>query len=232
MKFFVQLCLLSLISQSLCAQQGSLNFNPALSQDQISVAVSVYSANSGNELNEGINYGIDWYHNFTPVFGVRGGVAFVQGLEDGIHLARLPLGVTLRISRYGTGVERFVYSAANYISSSDHDFSSALISFIPFDVEFTAGITPGVLLGSRESKSLAVTGGDSYKHGVRVRHRFSATADVGGSLSLRISRVVLRLTPMYHYSLTDNFDLFSDLSSDSKTSRSFFSFGGGVAWMF
>lgn len=232
MKFFVQLCLLLLVAQGALAQQSRPPFNPALSQDQIGLSVGVYSANSGNELNEGINYEVDWYHNFTRVFGVRGGVALVENLDNGIHLARVPLGVTLRIPHYGSGTERLLYSTANYITSGDYSLSSALFSFLPFDFEFTAGITPGVLMGRRESRSLAVTGGDSWEHGVRVRSRFSLTADVGCSLVLSISRVVVRITPIYHYSLTDNFDIFSDHSSDVKTSRSFFSIGGGLSWMF
>ena len=63
-------------------------------------------------------------------------------------------------------------------------------------------------------------------------HGFSATADVGGSLSVRISRVMLRVTPMYHHSLTDNFDIFTSKSSDTKMARSFFSLGGSLSWMF
>lgn len=218
--------------QSVSAQQTKTKFNPALSRDQIGLSVGFYQSTNSGELDEGINYGVDWYHYFNNIVGVRGGVSYVDNMADGIHLARLPLGVTLRISHYGSAAERLAYSAANYIVSHDHSIGSAIMSFIPFDVEFSAGITPGVLLGSKESKSLAITGGESYEHGVRVRHRFSATADVGGSLSVRISRVMLRVTPMYHYSLTDNFDIFTSKSSDTKMARSFFSLGGSLSWMF
>lgn len=231
MKNFVALLLGVLVASGVSAQ-SKVKFNPALSQDQIAISAGLYQAISGDELNEGINYGVDWLHNFTPAFGVRGGVAFVENLADDIHLARLPLGVTFRVGRSGSVADRVAYSVANYVFSRDHSLSSALITLLPINVEFTAGITPGVLMGSRESSSLTITGGDSWVHGVRVRNRLSLTADVGASLSLRISRVVLRLTPMYHYSLTDNFDLFSEHSTDTKTARSFFSASGSLSWMF
>lgn len=218
--------------QSVSAQQTKAKFNPALSRDQIGLSVGFYQSTNSGELDEGINYGVDWYHYFNNIVGVRGGVSYVDNMADGIHLARLPLGVTLRISHYGSTAERLAYSAANYIVSHDHSIGSAIMSFIPFDVEFSAGITPGVLMGSRESSSHTITGGDSWVHGVRVRSRFSLTADVGASLSVRIRRVVVRLTPMYHYSLTDNFDLFSEHSTDTKTARSFISASGSLSWMF
>ncbi len=230
MKNFVMLLLGVLVACNVSAQ-SKVKFNPALSQDQISISAGLYATTSGGDLGEGVNYGADWYHNFTPAFGVRGGVAFVENLADDIHLARLPLGLTLRVG-HSSFVDRLAYSAVDYMLSRDRSFGSALISLLPFDVEFTAGITPGVLMGRRESKSMAITGGDSWEHGVRVRNRLSLTADVGASLSLRISRVVVRLTPMYHYSLTDNFDLFSEQDTDTKTARNFFSVSGGLSWMF
>ena len=92
MKNFVVFLLGVLVASGVSAQ-SKVKFNPALSQDQIAISAGLYQAISGDELNEGINYGVDWLHNFTPAFGVRGGVAFVENLADNIHLARLPLGV-------------------------------------------------------------------------------------------------------------------------------------------
>lgn len=233
MKNFVALILGLLVACSASAQQPKLKFNPAQSQNQIAVSGGIYvSALGNNELNEGINYGVDWYHNFTPVFGLRGGVAFVENIASNIHLVRLPLGVTLRVGHSGSVVDRLAYSATQYVLSDDHSLGSALLTFLPIDLEFTAGLTPGMLLRSRESKSISTIDGDSWEHGVRVRGPFSLTADVGASLSLRISRIVLRVTPMYHYSLTDNFDLFSEHSTDAKSVRGFMSAMCGASWMF
>ena len=231
MRKLVALVLGLLIACSVSAQ-SKVKFKPSLSQDQIAVSGGLYVATSGNELNEGINYGVDWYHNFTPVFGLRGGVAFVENLADDIHLARLPLGVTFRVGNTGSVKDKLAYTATQFILSRDHSLSSALLTLLPINLEFTAGVTPGMLMGSSESKSTSIVDGESWEHGVRVRSRLSLTADVGVSVSLRISRVVLRLTPMYHYSLTDNFDIFSEHSADNKSAHSFISAMGGVSWMF
>ena len=111
------------------------------------------------------------------------------------------------------------------------------------DMEFFAGVTPGYIAGASETPSRASCGG-SWQYWedtwVEKKYAFTMTLDAGMTLNYSIWRFDLKLTPAFHYNLTNNYlyhvssgEKGTDVIKDGTTPiRWFFTLNGGLAFRF
>lgn len=164
-------------------------------------------------------------YNFYNI-GLRTGINyFVEATGAGEYLC-VPMQFTWRsgklVHKKPKHDPRGYYYNGQFYPDDDYGkigpvLSDLFLSRVPSVVELHAGLTPGLLPGTRKQQSA-----DSYS----VDHRFVCTADVGARLMLPIRRVRIYVDVTYHYYLTRN---FYNYTRNQAPHRSFVGISGGAA---
>ena len=97
-------------------------------------------------------------------------------------------------------------------------------------------MTPGFIAGSSETPSKSSWRDSQHWEDtwVEKKHAFSLTLDAGMALNYSIWRFDLKLTPAFHYNLTNNYvhHVSTGESDQTMPIRWFFSLNGGLAFRF
>lgn len=239
-------CLLVSTPGLLCAQNKK--FNRSDSYEEITLGGGVMVPIKGMADASGMAFAD--YAAFGPGgLGFHGGVRYSASNNDISTHLELPLKVAwrsnIRQPRRDDFFEALVpetymtYTPTRGIGYRTESFGSSLLSalmcIVPQRIEFNAGIAPGYIFGGdvqHESTIYGMNGlTETRQYTVHKKFGFSTSVEAGMKLTYYIWRFELSLNPAVHYSLTDNFDIRSTTVS-GKPSRLFFSFSGGLGFMF
>ena len=130
-----------------------------------------------------------------------------------------------------------------YGSGNARGFLGGFLVNLFSDMEFFAGMTPGYIAGASERPGRTSWGTampyweDTW---VEKKNAFSLTLDAGMTLNYSIWRFDLKLTPAFHYNLTNNYLYHLDsgengpevLKSTTTPLRWFFTLNGGLSFRF
>ncbi|MBR5107678.1 MAG: hypothetical protein IK098_06540 [Bacteroidales bacterium] len=201
---------------------------------QVGVNVPVsQTVGIGSDMMLGVSYGQFYYNGF----GFRAGFQYAASTADINDVIGVPVAFAYRTRAKSTG-ERFETGAVGardamiYRYPRGHgDVADLLGGFLLnlfSDVEFFAGLTPGYILGASE-KPFNTTW-------VEKKYGFSLSVDAGVGFNYSIWRFDLKLTPAFHYNLTDNYihHLVAGTTSVDRSTpiRWFFTLNGGLAFRF
>lgn len=212
----------------------SNSFDPSKSYSDIGFHGGIYTNIKGSTLNNGTTYSID-YGRFTyNGIGGRGGLSFINGLDNDICAIQIPLSFAWRtpISTHRKTLSETLGSVMyGIIQHPAPNFQNAFISLFSFRVELNAGFTPSYIIGHGYYNEHWNSSNETYYEGVLVDNHFGLSADISMRLSMRIWRFNAVVTPSYHYWLTNNFTAKSTkpISQPSKSYLSF-NFGLSFAW--
>lgn len=222
----------------LCPAQEQMRerkFNPALSMGEIGFTAGMYTNVNRERLGEGTAYSLDYGEfNIFNGLGFRGGLSYIEGLDDGIDVISMPLKFALRsrLPRRMTPVERIQSALISQIGYYRPNPAAAILSQLSMRVEISVGLTPGYISGDGFHSSPYSSSYGNYEDGISVKTRFMLTADAGSRLSIRIWRFNIVFAGYYHYLLTNNYRRDTTLSSfDGRLSRSYFSLNLGLSFM-
>ncbi len=136
------------------------------------------------------NTRIDYYFGLPVAFSARTrSRSFSQSVRTGLESAAVG------------AVRDAVYGYEPNARSILGDFILGLFN----RAEFFAGLTPGYIFGTNTPLGGSYNEDSVTTHTVDLNHRFSLTADVGFSMSMRIWNFNLGFVPAVHYYLTKNF---------------------------
>ena len=201
---------------------------------QVGVNVPVsQTVGIGSDMMLGVSYGQFYYNGF----GFRTGFQYAASTADINDVVGIPVAFAYRTRAKSTG-ERFETGAVGardamiYRYPRGHgDVADLLGGFLLnlfSDVEFFAGLTPGYILGASE-KPFNTTW-------VEKKYGFSLSVDAGVGFNYSIWRFDLKLTPAFHYNLTDNYvhHLVAGTTCVDRSTpiRWFFTLNGGLAFRF
>jgi hypothetical protein len=205
---------------------------------QVGVNVPIpQRAGIGSDIMFGIGYGQFYYNGL----GFRTGIQYSASVADIDDVFGVPIAFAYRTHSKSAG-ERFEtgFAGARNAMSSKGFLGGFLLNLFS-DMEFFAGVTPGYIAGSSGSPFKTSWGRQSWEETyVEKKYAFSLTLDAGMSLNYSIWRFDLKLTPAFHYILTDNYIYHSTIGetgvgvqTDSTTPlRWFFTLNGGIAFRF
>lgn len=218
---------------------------------QVGVNVPVsQTVRIGNDIMFGVSYGQFYYNGL----GFRTGVQYSASTANINDVLGIPVAFAYRTrpksaeERFQTGavgardalIYRRPYSGGG---SEAAGFLGGFLLNLFSDMEFFVGVTPGYIAGSSEAPSND-TWNTSRPHWqdtwVEKKHDFSLTLDAGMSLNYSIWRFDLKLTPAFHYHLTDNYvyhlssgENGPEIQQDRTTPiRWIFTLNGGIAFRF
>ena len=186
----------------------------------------------GSDMMLGVSYGQFHYNGL----GFRTGFQYAASTADINDVVGVPIAFAYRTQSKSTG-ERFETGALGarnqmlYRGTHRSDAAGILGGFLLnlfSDMEFFAGMTPGYIAGASEKPFNATW--------VEKKNAFSLSLDAGMSLNYSIWRFDLKLTPAFHYNLTDNYVYHVSsgaAGADRMTPiRWFFTLNGGLAFRF
>ena len=217
------LAILLLAGSIIAAAQEA--FDPAESRDEISFNIGLLTPMqrgvSGYTTGSDLALQLDYRHFWRSGLGVRSGIVFSPDYQGFENTFGVPIALVWRTgSTEGRArVDRGLNAAGSTVRDGRLPFgaygdggSLARAGFGAFllnlfsRAEFYAGLTPGWVPGA-ESIYRSNYGGEGgwEESGMQKPHSFSLTADAGVALTYRIWRFNLRLSPMVHYSLINNY---------------------------
>lgn len=210
----------------------SRRFDPAKSYNDIGSSGGIYSNTKGSILSDGTVYSVDYGRYTHNGIGCRGGISYIDALDNNINAVQIPLCFAWRTSTptrkrtLGETAGDLLYGLGQ---SPTPNYQNAVISLFSFRAEFNAGLTPSYIIGDGYYSEHWDSYNGTYHEGVSVRNRFGLSADVGARLSVRVWRLNVMVTPTYHYWLTNNFTAKSTLPI-SQPSKSYVSFKFGLSY--
>ena len=202
----------------------------------------------GSDLMMGVSYGQFHYNglgfrtgfqyaastaNINDVFGVP--VAFAYRTRSKSAQERFETGTS--------GVRDAVLYRYPYGSGNAGGIIGGFLVNLFSDMEFFAGVTPGYIAGASE-RPKRTSWGTSMPYWedtwVEKKNAFSLDLDAGVTLNYSIWRFDLKLTPAFHYNLTNNYLYHLDsgengpevLKSTTTPLRWFFTLNGGLSFRF
>lgn len=199
-------------------------------------AVTTLSYGQFYKNNIGFRAGLKWNPyilNINNAFGVP--VAFVYKTNTKSSKDRFNSGII-------SATESAKYPYSNSANQINNFFAAFLINLFS-DIEFFAGLTPGYTAGSASTISES-SWGESFKYWRRTwfekNNAFSITADAGFNLNYRIWHFNLKLSPSLHYNILNTYVQHTtygevgipEETNESKSIKWFFSFSGGLSWLF
>lgn len=242
----VQSLILALAASLLCSNVFAQTRDIGL-QVGLNMPVS-QKARIGSDVMLGVNYGHFYYNGL----GFRTGLQYSASTADINDVFGVPVAFAYRTHSKSAN-ERFQTGAAGardaviychpYDSGDAASFLSGFLLNLFSDMEFFAGATPGYIAGASETPSRASWGG-SWQYWedtwVEKKYAFTMTLDAGMTLNYSIWRFDLKLTPAFHYNLTNNYlyhvssgEKGTDVIKDGTTPiRWFFTLNGGLAFRF
>ena len=242
----VQSLILALAASLLCSNVFAQTRDIGL-QVGLNMPVS-QKARIGSDVMLGVNYGHFYYNGL----GFRTGLQYSASTADINDVFGVPVAFAYRTHSKSAN-ERFQTGAAGardaviyrhpYDSRDAASFLSGFLLNLFSDMEFFAGATPGYIAGASETTSRA-SWGSSWQYWedtwVEKKYVFTLTLDAGMTLNYSIWRFDLKLTPAFHYNLTNNYlyhvssgEKGTVIIKDSTTPlRWFFTLNGGLAFKF
>ena len=203
----------------------------------------------GSDVMFGVSYGRFYYNGL----GFRTGLQYAASTADINDVFGVPVAFAYRTKSKSPG-ERFENGAIGARDAAIYrhpygcgaDAGSILGGFLLnlfSDMEFFAGMTPGYIAGASETPGRTSWGAsrlyweDTW---VEKKNAFSLTLDAGMTLNYSIWRFDLKLTPAFHYNLTNNYLYHVDsgengpevLKSTTTPLRWFFTLNGGLSFRF
>ena len=202
----------------------------------------------GSDMMLGVSYGQFHYNGL----GFRAGFQYAASTANINDVFGVPVAFAYRTKsksaqeRFETGAlgarEAMVYRHP-YGSGDAGDFLGGFLVNLFSDMEFFAGMTPGYIAGASERPGRTSWGTampyweDTW---VEKKNAFSLTLDAGMTLNYSIWRFDLKLTPAFHYNLTNNYLYHVDsgengpevLKSTTTPLRWFFTLNGGLSFRF
>ena len=187
----------------------------------------------GSDVMLGVSYGQFYYNGL----GFRTGLQYAASTADINDVFGVPVAFAYRTQsksvqdRFETGAvgarNQMIYRGTHR-SDAVGILGGFLLNLFS-DMEFFAGMTPGYIAGASQKPINSIW--------VEKKYAFSLSLDAGTSLNYSIWRFDLKLTPAFHYNLTDNYiyHLSSGTgASNEKTTpiRWFFTLNGGLAFRF
>ena len=202
----------------------------------------------GSDLMLGVSYGQFHYNGL----GFRTGFQYAASTANINDVFGVPVAFAYR-TRPKSAQERFETGASGvrdavvyrypYGSGNAGGIIGAFLVNLFSDMEFFAGVTPGYIAGASE-RPKRTSWGTSMPYWedtwVEKKNAFSLTLDAGMTLNYSIWRFDLKLTPAFHYNLTNNYLYHVDsgengpevLKSTTTPLRWFFTLNGGLAFRF
>ncbi len=191
---------------------------------------------------------------FQDGFGFRAGFQWIPSVADVNCNFGMPVALAFH-TKERTSQERInagfsgaadtltqdIISDNNY--SAGRDLTAGFLMNLFSDLEYFIGITPGYIVGSSSPEHEA-TWGTSWQYWnnswTEKKSSFSLTLDAGMMLNYSLWRFDLKITPAFHYCLTNNYVYHissGEKNIDAKTSHImplswFFTLSGGVAFRF
>lgn len=245
-QYSIASCIFACLSFStLCAQSKPRSFS-----DDIGFTVGV-NVPMYNRIESDATIGLTYGHFHHNGLGFRTGFQYTPSVSDVDNVLGIPLAFAYRTGSRNPQ-ERFdsgIYGAANSAYWSGYDYGQvsvgdilpAFLMNLISNVELTAGITPGYIVG--ESSSIGTEyypGGDYIKRWTERNSRLSLSIDAGACLNYNIWRFDVKLIPAFHYMLTDNYihhksygnDFATGTKDKSQPIKWFFTFSGALAFRF
>lgn len=206
------------------------------------------------ELESDAVFNVSYGQFFRNGLGYRAGLQWIPSVADVSNAFGMPVAFAYR-TKARTSRERVYAGAMGSADVISRDFgygneygdagnvAAAFLMNLFSDMEFFIGITPGYIAGS-SSQEHEATWGASWQHWKKSwtekKYAFSFTLDAGMTLNYSIWRFDLKITPAFHYGLTNNFlyhvssgEKGADITTtDTLPIRWFFTFSGGVAYRF
>ena len=202
----------------------------------------------GSDLMMGVSYGQFHYNGL----GFRTGFQYAASTANINDVFGVPVAFAYR-TRSKSAQERFETGASGardavlyrhpYGSGNARGFLGGFLVNLFSDMEFFAGVTPGYIAGASE-RPKRTSGGTSMPYWedtwVEKKNAFSLDLDAGVTLNYSIWRFDLKLTPAFHYNLTNNYLYHLDsgengpevLKSTTTPLRWFFTLNGGLSFRF
>ena len=202
----------------------------------------------GSDMMLGVSYGQFHYNGL----GFRAGFQYAASTANINDVFGVPVAFAYRTKsksaqeRFETGAigarDAMVYRQP-YGSRNARGFLGGFLVNLFSDMEFFAGMTPGYIAGASERPGRTSWGTampyweDTW---VEKKNAFSLTLDAGMTLNYSIWRFDLKLTPAFHYNLTNNYLYHLDsgengpevLKSTTTPLRWFFTLNGGLSFRF
>ena len=200
----------------------------------------------GSDLMLGVSYGQFHYNGL----GFRTGFQYAASTANINDVFGVPVAFAYR-TKSKSAQERFETGAAGarnqtiYRGTHRSDAAGFLGGFLVnlfSDMEFFAGATPGYIAGVSETPGGAPQGvsrlywEDTW---VEKKNAFSLTLDAGMTLNYSIWRFDLKLTPAFHYNLTNNYihhvtsgEAGGAVKDTATPLRWFFTLNGGLSFRF
>ena len=202
----------------------------------VSASIGLYTNTASNDvLNSGQLYSLNLGLFADNGIGFRGGIDYIDGLDDGIKIYSVPLHFAWRMigEDTRTTMQRIGTATETYISDRNQTFFGALLTMLSIKAELTAGISPGYIDGNPYYVKTIDSYNGEYWDGLELKNRLYLTADAGLRLSLRIWRIMIYTEHQFHYNITDNFKRKTTLAyDDRKLIPSYFSITGGLCFIF
>ena len=202
----------------------------------------------GSDLMLGVSYGQFHYNGL----GFRTGFQYAASTANINDVFGVPVAFAYR-TRSKSAQERFETGASGvrdavlyrypYGSGNAGGIIGAFLVNLFSDMEFFAGVTPGYIAGASE-RPKRTSWGTSMPYWedtwVEKKNAFSLDLDAGVTLNYSIWRFDLKLTPAFHYNLTNNYLYHVDsgengpevLKSTTTPLRWFFTLNGGLSFRF
>ena len=202
----------------------------------------------GSDLMLGVSYGQFYYQGL----GVRAGFQYAASTADINDVFGVPIAFAYRTRSKSTG-ERFetgvigardatVYRHPNGRGNTASFIGGFLLNLFS-DMEFFAGMTPGYIAGASETPGGAPQSvsrlywEDTW---VEKKNALSLSLDAGMTLNYSLWRFNLKLTPAFHYNLTNNYIQHvisgengpEELKDTTTPLRWFFTLNGGLSFRF
>ncbi len=246
MRETIRLILLSVILMvffpGASAAQNRIESNEIISA--VGVNIPMYK-NVGDDVLTSVYYG----YYYPNGIGFRIGIQYSPSVADVNNYFGMPMAFTFRTRTRPAGkrVESATVGAFESAAYSDNEVVKYSIgSFLMnlFDrIEFSAGITPGYVLGDSSAPRESYWG-EGFDHWKKTwtekRHEVALSVDAGIGLNYSIWRFDIKLMPEFHYNLINNYRLHIESGNEStgeityniRPVRWFFSFCGGLAYRF
>ena len=202
----------------------------ALLNEEVEFSVGMMGALKSNAYGAEIMYELKYSHYNYKGLGFKIAAQYIPELCGSEQVIGVPIAFAYRSPLAGfedlllNGLEGMVSSAVFHpenVADNPQSLIASFISGIVSRYEFFVGVTPDYITGEKEWSDA---------------RRFGLTADLGLRLNYRIWRFCLNITPAFHYRFTDNHGLYSfdgyGSSSVFEPSRGFFTFSGGLSFMF
>lgn len=199
------------------------------------------------------------YAHFRPSgFGWRAGLQYMPVYAEIDEFIGLPLSISWR-TRTISNRQRLQNTAvaAGYTVmdwfwdwvwgwEDSEDLLPRMLAAVAFGLfsrgEFSIGVTPGLVMGDDHMTEWTYPSSSQLqyeRYGVHKRTDAYLSLDASYTMSWRIWRFNLHLTPGFHYNLVNTFKEYSyreyassTAESTSKPLRWMFSVNGGLSWMF